>query len=143
MLATFNETHEPSRTYGAETDIVKPNWSKIFQTFWSHSYVVALQIQPKNLTFQIFFTSNRPFGGYFQWKPCSYSQKICNWTSDKYVKLIKINLVALLLFGFRKPSWKSKFSGFFSPLIEHLVATFIEHTHLLPESMQLNKAKRC
>ena len=139
MLATFNETREPnSRKYGAETDIVKPNWSKTFQTFWSHSYVVALQKQPENLNLQIFFTSNRPFGGYFQWKPCSYPQKICNWTSEKYVKLTKINLkllVALLRFGFRKPSWKLKISAFFSPLIEHLVGTFNERTHQLPESI--------
>ena len=66
-MATFNETHTPtSRKYVAEKGMVMPNRSKPFQTLWSHSSVFALEQQPKNLNFQRFFTSRRPFGAYFQ-----------------------------------------------------------------------------
>ena len=75
-MATFNETHPPtSRKYVAAQGIVTPNWSKAFQTFCSHSSVYALEKQPKNLNFQRIFTSNRPFGGYFQWNACTYTKK--------------------------------------------------------------------
>ena len=58
-----------------------------------------------NLNFQSVFTSNRPFGGYFQWNPCTDFQKICIWIRYSDVTLIKIIsnfFVALLRFWFRK-----------------------------------------
>ena len=49
LVATFNETRAlTSRKYVAEQAIVIRNWSKIFQTFWSHSSVFALEKQPEN-----------------------------------------------------------------------------------------------
>ena len=67
FVATFNETRAPaSRKYVTEQDIVMPNSSEIFQTFWSHSSVYASEKQPKNLNLQHVFTSNRPIRGYFQ-----------------------------------------------------------------------------
>ena len=75
-MATFNETRAPtSRKYVAGQGIVMSDWSKTFQTFWSHSSVFALEKQPKNLNFQRFFTSRRPFGGYFQWNAAPTSRK--------------------------------------------------------------------
>ena len=60
FVATFNETRAPtSRKYEAERRIVMPNWPKTFQTFWSHSFVFALEKQPINLNFQIFSISKR------------------------------------------------------------------------------------
>ena len=38
----------------AEQGIVIPNWSKISQTFKSHSSGLALEKQPKNVNFQSF-----------------------------------------------------------------------------------------
>ena len=44
LVATFNETRAPtSRKYVSEQAIVMPNWSKTFQTFWSHSFIFALE----------------------------------------------------------------------------------------------------
>ena len=64
MVATFNETRAPtSGKYVTKQDIKIQNWSKIFQTFWSHSSVFALEKQAKNLNFQSVLTSDRPFGG--------------------------------------------------------------------------------
>ena len=106
LVATSSETYAPtSREYVAEQDIAMPNWSKIFQAFWLHSSLFALEKQPKNLNFQSVFTSKKPFGGYFQWNACTYFQKICSWTSYSNAKLIgNISdlLVALLRFCFRK-----------------------------------------
>ena len=58
LVATFIEMRAAtSGKYGAEQGIVTPSWSKIFQTFWSHSFVFALEKQPKNLNIQSVFTS--------------------------------------------------------------------------------------
>ena len=66
-MANFNETRAPtSKKYVAEQGMVMPNWSKTFQTFWSHSSNFALEKQPKNITFHSVFTSKRPFNGYIQ-----------------------------------------------------------------------------
>ena len=73
--------------------------------------------QPKTLNFQSFFTSKKHFVGYFQWNACIYFQKTCIWTRYSAVKLIKNILnfsVALLRFSFRKTTYKSKFSEFFT-----------------------------
>ena len=65
-MATFNETGALiSRKNKAEQGIVMPKWSKVFQSFWSHSSVFALEKEPKKLNFQSFFTSKRPVGDYF------------------------------------------------------------------------------
>ena len=38
LVAFFNETRAPtSRKHVTDQGIVRPNWSKIFQRFWSHS----------------------------------------------------------------------------------------------------------
>ena len=75
-MATFNEAREPtSRKFVAEQGIVMPNWSKIFQTFWSHSTIFALEKQPKNLNFHSFFISKRIVGGYFQGNMCTHFRK--------------------------------------------------------------------
>ena len=71
-MATFNERRAPtSRNSVAEQGIVMSNCSKTFQTYWSHSSVFALEKQPKNLTFHIFFISKRIVGGYFQGNACT------------------------------------------------------------------------
>ena len=105
-MDTFNETRAPtSRKHVSEKGIVMSNWSIRFQTFWLHSSVFPLDRQPKNLNFHSFFTSNRPFGDYFQWNACTYFQKICNWARYSDVKLIKNIwnfLFTLLCFYFRK-----------------------------------------
>ena len=54
---------------------------------------------------RVFFTSNRLFGSYFQWKAYTDLQKICSWTRYSNAKLIKnISnlLVALLRFFLSK-----------------------------------------
>ena len=106
LVATVNETRAPtSRKHVSEKGIVMSNWSIRFQTFWLHSSVFPLDRQPKNLNFHSFFTSNRPFGDYFQWNACTYFQKICNWTryiDAKLIKNISNFLVTLLRFSFRK-----------------------------------------
>ena len=66
-----------------------PNWSTIFQTFSLHSSVSALENQSKNLNFKSFFTSRRPFGGYFQWNACTFFRKTYSWTRYSDAKLIK------------------------------------------------------
>ena len=116
-----------------------PNWSKIFQTYWLHSLVFALEKQPSNLNFHslfysflvahfrfcfflrfwVSFTSKKPFGGYFRWNACTNFQKIYSWTRYTKAKLIKnISklLVALFRLCFRKTTWKAKLSEFFLPL---------------------------
>ena len=66
-MASFNETRAPtSRKYGVDEGIPMGNLSNTFQTFWSRSSVFPLQKQPEKLTFHIFFTAKKPFGGYFQ-----------------------------------------------------------------------------
>ena len=61
LVATFNETRAPtSRKDEAEQGAVMPNWSKTFQTFWSHSSVFSLEKQPKNLNFQSFLPLKDP-----------------------------------------------------------------------------------
>ena len=120
-MSTFNETCEPtSRKYVAKQGIVMLRWLKTFQTFRLHFPVFALETQPKILNFQSFFTSNRLFGGYFQWNACRDFQKICIWArySDaKFIKNISKFWVALLHFSCRKTTGKSKFSESFLLLI--------------------------
>ena len=56
LVVTFNETCAPtSRKNVAEQGILVPNWSRTFQSFWSHFSIFALDKQPKNLNFQGFF----------------------------------------------------------------------------------------
>ena len=69
--------------------------------FWS---VFALDKQHKYLTFQIVFTSNRPFEGYFQWKRFTNLKKICcynTYNAAKENKNLGNFLVALVHFSFR------------------------------------------
>ena len=106
LVATLYETHAPtSRKYIAEQGIAISNRSKTFPTFWSHSSVFPLEKQPKNLNFQNFFTSYRPFGGFLQCSACTDFQKICisvRYSDAKLIKNIPSFLVALLRFCFRK-----------------------------------------
>ena len=72
---------------------------KRISTFLSHFSVFDFEKQPKNLN----FTSNRPFGGYFQWNLCIYFQKICSrrrYSDAKLIENILNFLVALLRFWF-------------------------------------------
>ena len=128
-MTTFSETRAPtSRKYVTEQGIAMPNWSKTFQTFLSHSSVFNLEKLPENLNFQSFFTSNRAFGGYFQWNVDPYFQKICSWrrySDAKLIKNISNFLVALLSFCFRKQPKNLNFQSFL-PLTSPLVATFSE-----------------
>ena len=82
--------------------------------------------QPKNLNFQSLFTSKRYFAGYFQWKACTYLQKICSWArySDaKLIKNISNFLVTLLRFCFRKQPKNLNFQSFFTSK-RHFVGYF-------------------
>ena len=64
LMTTFNESRAPAfRKNLDEQDIVMPNWSKTFQTFWLHFSVLALQKHSRNLNFQSFFTSKKNFRG--------------------------------------------------------------------------------
>ena len=54
-----------------------------------HTSVFPIEKLPKDLNFQTLFTSNRPFGGYFQWNACTDFQKKCSWTRYSDAKLIK------------------------------------------------------
>ena len=90
-----NETRAPtSRKYVFEQGLPTQNWSKIFQTFWSHSSVFALEEQPEKLNFQSFFTSKKLFGGNETRAP----------TSRKYV----------LEQGLPTPNWSKAFETFLS-----------------------------
>ena len=74
-----------------------------------------------------FFTSNKPFGGYFQSKACTYFQKICRWTrftDAKLTKNITGSLVALPRFCLRKTIWKAKFSDIFFTSKKHFGGWF-------------------
>ena len=84
------------------------------QIFRLHSSVFALQKQPAKLNFQSFFTSKKPFEGYFQWKPCTYFQKICKYSDAKLIKNIWNIVVALLDFWITKTTQKAKFSEIFT-----------------------------
>ena len=56
LVVTFNKRCAPtSRKYVAEQGILRPNWSKKFQTLWLESSVFLLEKQPKNLNFQLLF----------------------------------------------------------------------------------------
>ena len=116
LLDTFSETRAPtSRKHVSEQSIVMSNWSMKFQTFWSHSSAFPLEKQPKNINFQSFFISNRPFAGYFQWNACIYFQKICMWrrySGAKFIKNVSNFFVALLHFGFRKEPKNLNFHSF-------------------------------
>ena len=60
-MATFSETCAPtSKKCASQQGIVMPNWSKTFQTFWSHSSVLYLEKQPKNLNFTVFLPLRDP-----------------------------------------------------------------------------------
>ena len=61
-----------SRKYVAEEGLPTQNWPKIFQNFWSYSFL-ALEQQLEKLNFQSFLTSKKPFDGWFQWNVCTYS----------------------------------------------------------------------
>ena len=94
-----------SRKYLAKQGVVMPNWTKIIQTFRSHSSISTIENLPKNLNFQSLFISNRSFGGYFQWNVCTYFQRIYSLTMYSDAKLIKNNskfLVTLLRFCYRE-----------------------------------------
>ena len=58
---TFNETYPlTSRKCPSERGMIIPNLSKKRQYVWSHSFVFALEKQPKNLIFQIFLPLRDP-----------------------------------------------------------------------------------
>ena len=129
LVDTSNQTRAPmSRTYVFEQAIEMPNWSKTFQTLRSHSSIFALEKEPKNLIFQRFFTSNRPFGDYFQWNACTDFQKICSWTRYTDAKLIKTFVTFSqhsLVFAIEKVPKNLNFQSFLH-LADTLVATFNE-----------------
>ena len=54
-MASFNETRVPTaKKYVVEQVLLAPNWLKIFETFWPHSSVFALEEQPEKLNFWSF-----------------------------------------------------------------------------------------
>ena len=75
------------------------------------------------------FNCKRCFGEYFQWKECTYFQKICSWTSiampnwSKTFQAIWWNSSILVL---EKQPKNIHYSDIFLPLREPLVATFNE-----------------
>ena len=87
------------------------NWArysdaKSIKNIWNFLFTLlcfCFRKQPENLNFQSCFTSNRRFGGYFQWKLSTYFQKICIWKTFNDPKSIadtSMFLVALLFFLF-------------------------------------------
>ena len=120
-MATSNETRAPtSRKYIAEQSIVIKKWSKTFSSFWSYSFVFALEKQTKNLNFHNFFTSRRPFGGYVQRNACTYFQRTWSWTrysDSKLIKNISNFFVSLLSFCLRKSTKKYKFQSFWPQIV--------------------------
>ena len=92
LVATLNERGALTfRKHVAGQGAMLPNWSKIIETFRSHSGVFALEKQLKILIFRSLFISNRPFAGYFQWNACTDFQKICSWTRYSDARLIENN----------------------------------------------------
>ena len=90
LVGTFNETRAPtSRKYVAEQGIVMPNWSKIFQNFWSHSSVFALEKQPQSLLFRVLLPLRDPLVATFNEMHAPTSRKyvaeegivITNWSN--------------------------------------------------------------
>ena len=78
-MASFSKAcAHTSRKHVPKLDIVIPNLSDKLNTFWLYSSVFALEIKPKNLGFQSFFTCKWIFAGYFQWKTCTNFHKICS-----------------------------------------------------------------
>ena len=64
LVASFNERRAPtSRKYVVEQALPTPNWSKKFQTFWSHFSVFALENYSKNLNFWSILASKRTLCG--------------------------------------------------------------------------------
>ena len=128
FVSTFNETRAPtSRNYVAEQGIVMPNWSNMFQSFWSDSCVFALERQAKKLNFKSFVTFKRPFGGYFQWNFCIYFQEICSWTrytNGKLIKYISSFLVALRRFCYRNTVLNLYFYSFF--ISKRIVGVYLQ-----------------
>ena len=97
MVATFNETRAPAYTkYIAEQSIVMPNWSKIIQTYRSHSSVFALEKQPKNVNFQSFLPLIDLLGGTFNETGAQTSIK---YAAEQAIKI---------------PNWSKTFQTFWS-----------------------------
>ena len=81
-----------------------------------------------------FFTSKRPFGGYFQWKASTYFQKICSWTSYSNAIFIK-NIWNAPPVLHQKNNGKIKVFGVFLQLIGTLLWLPLTKCvlHLLPK----------
>ena len=66
LVASFNETRAPtSRKYVVEKGSAMSNWSKTFETFWSHSSVSALEKQPEKVNFLSFLPLRNPLAASF------------------------------------------------------------------------------
>ena len=106
LVATFNETRAPtSKKYAGELRYNDAKSIKSILKLFVALVRFCLDKQHEYLNFQSIFSSNRSFGGYFQWKRCTNFQKICCWTRSndaKFIKSIWDFLVALLRFYFRK-----------------------------------------
>ena len=65
-MASFSETRGPtSRKNAVEPGLSTPDWSKSFQTFWSHSLFFALEVQPEKVNFKTFLNYKKTSCGYF------------------------------------------------------------------------------
>ena len=99
-----------------------PNWSKVFQTFWSLSSVLVLEKQPKKLHFQIFLSLRNIVVASFKetrapasWKYVVEKDKpIPNWS-----KIFETFLQGSSVFTLEKQHEKLNFLSF-SPLSEPL-----------------------
>ena len=101
FVAIFNVTRAPtSRKYVVQQGLPTPIWLKIFQNFWSHSLVFALEAT-LNLNYHSLFISKRIVGVYFQRNVCTFLQKISIWNMRDFLKLIWETLAFLFgLLGF-------------------------------------------
>ena len=94
--------------------------AKLMKKIWNFLFTLlcfCCRKQPKNLNFQSFFTSNRLFGGYFQWNLCTYFQKICSWKRFNDAKSMadtSIFSIALRFFVLERNPKNLNFQSFYT-----------------------------
>ena len=100
-----------------------------FEFFWSHSPVFTSEKQPKNLNFEFFLHLSHHLVATFKETRAHTFRKHVSEPSKSipdFANKLRYFLDTLLLFCFRKTTVKSKFSDFFLPPRDPLVAAFNE-----------------
>ena len=94
-----------------------PNWSKLFQTFWSHSSVLVLEKNSENLNCQSSFTFKKPFGGNFKRNKCTYFKNYIvkiGLQTPKWAEAFLIFWPNCSIFSLEKQTEKLNFHSYFT-----------------------------